>query len=90
MYDTYKNDEKITTNFEPIGDSDVINKAYLDEKLKKIDGHIYYIEKNYNEFKLKYNKQSVEDILIKEPLKRRCKYYMMKVYLIIMLMMIKF
>ena len=27
--------EKITTIFEPTDDSDVINKAYLDEKLKK-------------------------------------------------------
>ena len=28
----YKKDEKITTNFEPIDDSHVINKAHLDEK----------------------------------------------------------
>ena len=40
VHDTYKKDEKITTNFEPTDDSDVINKAYLDEKFKKIDGHI--------------------------------------------------
>ena len=33
--DTYKKDEKITTNFEPINNSDAINKAYLDEKLLK-------------------------------------------------------
>ena len=63
VHDTYKKDEKITTNFEPIDDSDVINKAYLDDKLKKIDGHIAYIEKDYNEFKKQYNKQSVEEIL---------------------------
>ena len=56
VHDTYKNDEKITTNFTPTDDSDVINKGYLDEKLKKIDGHIPYIEKNYNELKLQYNK----------------------------------
>ena len=37
---TYKKDEKITTNFEPIDNVDVINKTYLDEKLKKIDGQI--------------------------------------------------
>ena len=64
VHDTYKKDEKITTNFEAIDDSDVINKAYLDDKLKKIDGHNAYIEKNYNEFKKQYNKQSVEEILI--------------------------
>ena len=32
--------------------------------LKKTDGHIAYIEKDYNEFKKQYNKQSAEEILI--------------------------
>ena len=35
VHDTYKKDEKITTNFEPTDNADVINKAYLDEKFKK-------------------------------------------------------
>ena len=35
VHDTYEKDGKITTNFQPTDDSDVINKAYLDEKLKK-------------------------------------------------------
>ena len=61
--------KKITTNFEPTDDSDVINKAYLDVKLKKIDGHISYIEKDYDEFKLQYNKQTVEDIFIQRAVK---------------------
>ena len=52
---------EITTNFEPSDDSDVINKSYLDEKLLKINGHLSLLEKDYNEFKLQYNKQSVED-----------------------------
>ena len=69
VHDTYKKDEKLTTNFEPIDNSDVINKGYLDDKLKKIDGHIAYIEKDYNEFKLQYNKQSVEDILVQRAIK---------------------
>ena len=69
VHDTYKKDEKITTNFEPVDDSDVINKGYLDKKLKKIDGHISYIEKDYNEFKKQYNKQSVEEILIQRAVK---------------------
>ena len=69
VHDSYKKDEKITTNFEPIDDSDVINKSYLDDKLKKIDGHIAYIEKDYNEFKKQYNKQSVEEILIQRAVK---------------------
>ena len=33
--DTDKKDEKLTTNFEPVIDEDVINKSYLDDKLKK-------------------------------------------------------
>ena len=66
---TYKKDEKITTNFEPTDDSDVINKSYLDEKFKKIDGHISHIENDYNEFKLQYNKQSVEEVLIQRAVK---------------------
>ena len=40
VHDTYKKDEKLTTNFEPVDDSDVINKGYLDSKLTKIDGHL--------------------------------------------------
>ena len=69
VHDTYKKDKKITTNFEPTDNLDVINKGYLDEKLKKIDGHISYIEKDYNEFKKQYNKQSVEEILIQRAVK---------------------
>ena len=69
VHDTYKKGEKKTTNFEPTDNSDVRNKAYLDEKLKKIDGHISYIEKDYNEVKLQYNKHSVEDISIQRAVK---------------------
>ena len=69
VLDTYKKDEKLTTNFEPVDNKDVINKAYLDEKLIKINGHISKLEKDYNEFKLQYNKQSVEDILIQRAVK---------------------
>ena len=69
VLDTYKKDEKLTTNFEPVDDSDVINKAYLDEKLIKKNGHISKLEKDFNEFKLEYNKQNVEDILIQRAVK---------------------
>ena len=69
IHDTYKKDEKLTTNFEAVNDEDVINKAYLDEKLKKIDGQISYIEKGSNELKLQNNKQSVEDILVQRAVK---------------------
>ena len=30
IHDTYKEEEKIKTNFEPISNQDVINKDYLD------------------------------------------------------------
>ena len=55
VHDSYKKDEKTTTDFEPVINEDIKNKAYLDAKLSKIDGQISYIEKDYNEFKLQYN-----------------------------------
>ena len=69
VHDTYKKDEKITTNFEAVDISDVINKGYLDKKLEKINGQLSFLEKDYNEFKLEYNKQNVEDILIQRAVK---------------------
>ena len=69
VHDTYKKDEKKTTNCEPFDNSDVINKGYLDEKLLKIDGHSSKLEKDYNEFKLQYNKQNVEEILVQRAVK---------------------
>ena len=69
VHDTYKKDEKITTNFEPINNTDVVNKGFLDENLLKINGHLSKIEKHYNEFKKQYNKQSVEEILIQRAVK---------------------
>ena len=69
VHDTYKKDEKITTNFEPVNNSDVINKGFLDEKLLKINGHLSKLEKDYNEFKKQYDKQAVEDILIQRAVK---------------------
>ena len=35
----------------------------------KIDGHLSKLEKDYNEFKLQYNKQNVEDNLIQRAVK---------------------
>ena len=69
VHDTYKKDEKLTTNFKSVDDSDVKNKAYLDSKLLKIDGHLSKLEKDYNEYILQYNKQNVEDILIQRAVK---------------------
>ena len=70
VHDTYKKDEKITTNFESVDDSDVINKGYLDSKLLKIDGHLSKLEKDFNEFKLQYNKQNIEEILFQRAVKK--------------------
>ena len=69
VHDTYEKDEKLTTNFKAVDNEDVINKSYLDEKLLKINGHLSKLEKDYNEFKLQYNKQNVEDILIQRAVK---------------------
>ena len=69
VHDTYKKDEKLTTNFEPVDNEDVINKAYLDSKLLKIDGHFSKLEKDFNEFKSQYDKQNVEEILIQRAVK---------------------
>ena len=35
----------------------------------KIDGHLSKLEKDYNEFKLQYNKENVGDILIRRAVK---------------------
>ena len=69
VHDTYKKDEKITTNFEPVDNEDVINKGYLDEKLLKIVGHLSKLEKDFNELKLQYNKQNVEEIFVQRAVK---------------------
>ena len=69
VHDTYGKDEKITTNFEPIDNSDVVNKGYLDSKLIKVNGHLSKLEKDYNEFKLQHNKQNVEESLVQRAVK---------------------
>ena len=69
VHDSYKNDEKISTNFKPTDNEDVVNKCYLDEKFLKKNGQLSKLEKDYNEFKKQYNKQSVEEILIQRALK---------------------
>ena len=68
VHDTFKKDEKPTVSFKAVNDEDVINKAYLDEKLLKLNGHISILEKDYNEFKLQYNKQT-EEFLIRRAVK---------------------
>ena len=69
VHDNYKKDEKITTKFEPVIDEDVKNKAYLDEKLLKIAGHISLIEREYTEFEILSDKQSVGEVLTQRAVK---------------------
>ena len=69
VHDIYRKDEKLTTNFEPNDNEDVINEGYLDEKLLKMDRHLSKLEKDFNEFKLEYNKQNVEEILVQTAVK---------------------
>ena len=69
VHDAYKKDETLTTVFEPVDDSDVINKGYLDSTILKIDGHLSKLEKDFNEFILQYNKQIIEDILVQRAVK---------------------
>ena len=69
LHEIFLKNGKITTNFEPTDDSDVINKGFLAQKLSKRDGHLSSSEKDYNEFKKLTNKQSMEEILIQRAVK---------------------
>ena len=62
--DAYREDEKITTKFGPCNDGDVVRKPYLDTKLSKKESHSSFLDKEYIEYKLLGNKQSVEEIFI--------------------------
>ena len=90
VQDTYRKDQKITTNFEAVDDEDVINKGYLDEKVIKVNGHLSKLEKEYNEFKLQHNKQKVENILNQRAVKTTIQIPYDRDYLIIFKMLIRF
>ena len=90
VHDTFKKDEKLTTNFEAADDEDVINKGYVDEKLLKISGPLSKLDKDYNEFKLQYNKQSVKEKLFQRAVKTTIQIFYDECFFIIMLMLIKF
>ena len=55
IHDIYENDEKLTTTFKAVNDSDVKNKAYVDKNLSKIDAHLSFLIKDYNEFEILSN-----------------------------------
>ena len=72
MNEIYEKNEKIATKFEPSDDEDVVNKAYLNTKLSKIDGHIPNVGKDYKEHKLHCDrdaKQSKDEVLIEKAVK---------------------
>ena len=66
-----KKNEKITTNFVAFNDEDVIKTAYLDDKLKKIDDLLSFLERDYDEIKIQYNKQPVEEVLVQRAVETR-------------------
>ena len=68
VHDSYKKDRKII-NFEAVNDEDVINKAYLDKELLKIDGYISILEKTYSEFKKPNDKHTIEEVSIQRAVK---------------------
>ena len=56
-------------------DEDVLNKAYLDKKLTKIECHLSISEIEYNENKVLLNNQSVEEVLIRRAVERLFEYF---------------
>ena len=69
VHDIFEKVEKTTTNFQPTQNTDVINKAHMDENYSKIQVRMSHFEKDYNEYKLEYNKQSSEVVLIQRAVK---------------------
>ena len=65
--DTYQKVEKITTNFEPSDNEDVVSKAYLDKTLSEVNGHISYLEKIFEESNS--GKLSEGEVLIEKAMK---------------------
>ena len=57
------------TNFETSNNEDFVNKAYLDTELSKVEGHISFIEKDYNELQSD-KKQPYEEVLIERAVKK--------------------
>ena len=67
VHDTYEEDEKITTDFEPVTIENVLSKACPDENFRiKVNGHLSSIQKDYNDFNLQYNKQMLKKFQFRE------------------------
>ena len=67
-HDTCKEDGKIWTNFKAVKE-DALNNGYPGSKVPKLEGQASYFEKTYNEYILQYNKESVEEFLIRRAVK---------------------
>ena len=68
--DTHKKDEKLTTIFEPHENEDVVNNAYINTEIFKVEAHLSLIEKiilNLNCIALK--KQTNDEFLIGKAVK---------------------
>ena len=71
-------------SFEPQNNEDFVNKFYLYTELSKAEGHISFIEKTDNEFKLHSDKKQSDDkffwITVKWPhrglMMRKCLIFM--------------
>ena len=68
VHDSYEK-ENTKTVFEPISSENVMNKAYTDENLIKINGHFVIIRKRIQRIQIQYNKQSLEEILFQRAVK---------------------
>ena len=79
VHDTYKKDEKITTNLEASNPENFINNAYLDDNIIEINGHLSLLEKDHNEFKIPTHKQSIEEVLIQRAMKTTIQILCVKV-----------
>ena len=69
LHDTFRKEEKKTTNLEAVKDEDITNEEFFDKKLWKIDGHLSILEKDYDKIKLLSNIQTVEEILFQRAVK---------------------
>ena len=47
LNDTSEKDEKITTNYEPSDNENVVDKTYQDKELSKAERHISFMVKEY-------------------------------------------
>ena len=83
--DSYRKVEKITS-FEPFNEADVVNKAYIDTKLNKIEACISHIQKDYDEFKMHKTSSLWKRCWLNYQLKRNYKYCMIKACLTKMIM----